>query len=120
MRASTLSSLLSTLVLIAIVLSIGALCRADDLAGRRDTNRAESSGSSRTAVRTPPDLEVTPTRGQNPQQQARDLNECHARAVAQAGYDPNHASTGFQVGRKRLDYDHALSVCLENRGYTVK
>jgi hypothetical protein len=68
----------------------------------------------------PADLYVYPARGQSRQQLAADRNECHAWAVAQAGYDPNNASTGFQVGRKRLDYDRAITACLVGRGYTVK
>ena len=68
----------------------------------------------------PADLYVYPARGQNQQRLDTDRNECHAWAVAKAGYDPNHASTGFQIGQKRLDYDRAISACLEGRGYTVK
>lgn len=105
---------LPLLTLVATVtLLAGPLSCADDV------NRREFS-ESRPVVRTPPDLDVKPARGQTPQQRVSDLNECHARAVARAGYDPNHASTGFQVGQKRLDYDHALSTCLQGRGYTLR
>ena len=68
----------------------------------------------------PADLYVSPARGQSKEQLEMDRNECHARAVAKAGYDPNHASTGFQIGQKRLDYDRAIAACLQARGYTVK
>lgn len=68
----------------------------------------------------PADLYVYPARGQSQKQLSADRNECHAWAVKQAGYDPNHASTGFQIGQKRLDYDRAITACLEGRGYTVK
>ena len=68
----------------------------------------------------PADLYVYPARGQSQQQLDTDRTECHAWAVAKAGYDPNHASTGFQIGQKRLDYDRAIGACLEGRGYTVK
>jgi hypothetical protein len=122
MQASTVvkPSPLLLLASVAIALLIGSMSRADDREGWRDTSRREFSEPSRAVVHTPPDLDVNPARGQSPQQRVSDLNECHERAVARAGYDPNHASTGFQIGQKRLDYDHALSACLENRGYTVK
>jgi hypothetical protein len=68
----------------------------------------------------PADLSVRPMRGQSRRQLDADRMECHRLAVKRAGYDPNHASTGFQVGQKRLDYDHAISTCLESRGYTAK
>jgi len=68
----------------------------------------------------PADFYVYPARGQSQKQLAADRDQCHAQAVEKAGYDPNHASTGFQVGQKRLDYDRAITACLEGRGYTVK
>ena len=68
----------------------------------------------------PVDLYVYPARGQSEKQLAADRNECHAWAVKKSGYDPYNASSGFQIGQKRTDYERALTACLEGRGYTVK
>lgn len=68
----------------------------------------------------PVDLYVYPAHGQSEKQLAADRNECHAWAVKKSGYDPYNASSGFQIGQKRVDYERAFTACLEGRGYTVK
>jgi len=68
----------------------------------------------------PVDLYVYPARGQSEKQLAADRKECHAWAIKKSGYDPYNASSGFQIGQKRIDYERALTACLEGRGYTVK
>ena len=50
-----------------------------------------------------PAVAAYPTRGQSPEQQARDANECHAWARQQTGYDPNAdtakgAGLGLAIG----------------------
>jgi hypothetical protein len=121
MSTSTIANRSPPLLALAVTaLLVGPLSWGYDVEPGRRMGWRELSGSSQPVVRTPADLDVNPVRGQSQQRLEVDLNECHKRAVAAAGYDPNHASTGFQVGQKRLDYDHALSACLENRGYTVK
>jgi hypothetical protein len=65
-------------------------------------------------------LYIYPGHGQNEQQQGTDRNECHSWAVGQTGYDPMVASSGYQVGDRVLDFQRAISACLEARGYTVR
>src|SRR5581483_333328 len=66
------------------------------------------------------ELYIYPNQGQSEEQVDADRAQCHQWAVEQVGYDPDNASTGFQVGQKRVDFDRAFTACLEGRGYTVK
>jgi hypothetical protein len=67
----------------------------------------------------PTQLFIYPRQGQSPQQQNNDRYECHYWAVNQTGYDPNFAS-GNEPAEKIIDYQRAISACLEARGYTVR
>jgi hypothetical protein len=58
-----------------------------------------------------------PANGQSEQQQSQDKWECHQWAVGQTGYDPT-APGGNPAGRPA--YLHALSACLQGRGYSVR
>jgi hypothetical protein len=57
--------------------------------------------------------------GQSEQLQAKDQYECHRWAVGQTGFDPTQPA-GAPDPRKRLEYQRAMSACLDARGYTVK
>jgi hypothetical protein len=59
---------------------------------------------------------VYPSKGQSPEQQATDRNQCGSWAVSQSGVNLNSSST--QISSP--DYARALSACLEGRGYAVK
>jgi hypothetical protein len=68
-------------------------------------------------------LFIYPRQNQSDQQQATDRYECHRWAVSQTGFDPTQASGSIpenQMGQKRVDYQRAMSACLDGRGYTVK
>ena len=62
---------------------------------------------------------IYPRQGQSPEQQASDRYACHQWAASQTGADPtlNGANVPPQ---KRADYQRALGVCLDGRGYTVR
>ena len=60
-----------------------------------------------------------PRQGQSEQQQATDRYECHRWAVSQTGYDPT-LSPGGAPAQKQVEYQRAMSACLDGRGYTVK
>lgn len=62
-----------------------------------------------------------PKNGQSPEQQEQDRYECHRWAVDQSGFDPTQSAGGTPPDpAKRPGYDHAMTACLEGRGYTVK
>jgi hypothetical protein len=61
-----------------------------------------------------------PKNGQSPEQQEQDRYECHRWAVDQSGFDPTQNTGGPPDPAKRPAYDHAMTACLEGRGYTVK
>jgi hypothetical protein len=69
-----------------------------------------------------------PKNGQSPEQQQQDRYECHRWAVSQSGFDPTQNASspppppppGGQSGSPRDAYQHAMSACLEGRGYSVK
>ena len=68
-------------------------------------------------------LFIYPRLGQNEKQQADDRYACHQWAVSQTGFDPTQPAAGSseaQKSEKRVDYQRALSACLDGRGYTVK
>ena len=68
-------------------------------------------------------LFIYPRKGQSEQQQANDRYECHRWGVGQTGYDPTQPPGGLsqdQMTQKYADYKHAMSACLDGRGYTVK
>jgi hypothetical protein len=62
-----------------------------------------------------------PKNGQTPEQQEQDRYECHRWAVDQSGFDPTQSVGGAPPDpSKRPAYQHAMTACLEGRGYTVK
>ncbi|MFH2043512.1 MAG: DUF6515 family protein [Pseudomonadota bacterium] len=66
---------------------------------------------------------VYPRLDQNKQQQADDRYQCHRWAVDQTNFDPTQPPinmAGAEMSRKRVDYQRAISACLDGRGYTVK
>ena len=68
-------------------------------------------------------LYIYPRQGQSEKQQADDRFACHQYAVNQTQYDPTQppgSATGTQAGQNVLDYNRAMSACLDAKGYTVK
>ena len=67
---------------------------------------------------------IYPRKGQSEKQQANDRYECHTWAVGQTNYDPTIIPpSGIpvdQIMQKRADYQRAMGVCLDSRGYTAK
>jgi len=68
------------------------------------------------------ELYTYPKNGQSAEQQEQDRYECHRWAAEQSGFDPtqNLASGAVPDPGKRGQYQHAMTACLEGRGYTVK
>jgi hypothetical protein len=65
-------------------------------------------------------LFASPTKGQPPQQQANDRNECNQWAKTESGYDPTASDAAVQSRDKRSTYFRAQAACLESLGYAVK
>ena len=71
----------------------------------------------------PEELYIYPKEGQGEQQQADDRFECHQWSVDQTGYDPSQPGGNVPADEhtdKREQYLHAMTACLEGRGYSVK
>jgi hypothetical protein len=58
---------------------------------------------------------ISPNRGQDQRQLARDRYECYGWAKGQSGYDPAQASNGSGQNT----YQRAFTACMTGRGYTV-
>lgn len=73
---------------------------------------------------TPEDrLFIYPRKGQSEEQQAKDRYECHKWAAQQTNYDPTQIPSSIpasQVPQARMDYNRAMTACLDARGYTAK
>ena len=70
-----------------------------------------------------PDVFVYPKNNQDDAQQSQDKYECHKWAAAQSGFDPTQNTGGAPFASsadKRVEYQRALSSCLEGRGYSVR
>jgi hypothetical protein len=70
-----------------------------------------------------PDVFVYPKKNQSEAQQSQDKFECHKWAVAQSGFDPTQYAGTVPIAQgagKRMDYQRAMSACLEGRGYSVQ
>ncbi|MBV8402565.1 MAG: hypothetical protein JO203_00080 [Gammaproteobacteria bacterium] len=65
-------------------------------------------------------LFADPTKGQPPDQQARDRTECNQWSVSESGYDPTAPNAAAQSHDKRDAYFRAQAACLDARGYAVK
>lgn len=66
---------------------------------------------------------IYPRQGQNEEQQARDVDECHRWAVSQTDFDPEIPPEGPPDAWRReksADYLRAISACLDARGYALK
>jgi len=64
-------------------------------------------------------LSMYPNRGQSQQQQARDRYECHQWAIRESGYDPSQSNSPGASEQQMDAYRHAMTACLDTRGYTV-
>ncbi len=64
---------------------------------------------------------IYPKNGQSKEQQAADQFECHNWAKGQTGFDPTQPGGGVSgnVDTARNNYNRALSVCMQGRGYQV-
>lgn len=62
-------------------------------------------------------LFLYPLRGQSAQRMSADRTECSSQAGSETGYDPARAPIG---DLRRGDYLRAMSVCLEERGYSLE
>ena len=90
---------------------------------RWSRRRVGRYGEHRAAARANGELYSYPKNGQAPEQQEQDRYECHRWAVEPVGL----RSDAERVRRppppdpgKRPAYQHAMTACLEGRGYTVK
>jgi hypothetical protein len=64
---------------------------------------------------------IYPKNGQTKEQQAADQFECHNWAKGQTGFDPTQPQGGVSgdVDAARNNYNRAISVCMQGRGYQV-
>ena len=68
-------------------------------------------------------LFIYPRKGQSEEQQARDRYECHQWSVKQTNYDPTQIQPSIpadKIMQARMDYNRAMTACLDARGYTAK
>jgi uncharacterized protein DUF6515 len=65
-------------------------------------------------------LFAEPTKGQSPDQQARDRAECNQWSVSESGYDPTAHNAALLSRDRRDSYFRAQAACLDARGYVVK
>ena len=65
-------------------------------------------------------LFATPSKGQSPEQQANDRNECNQWARTESGYDPTAPDAAAQSRDKRTAYFHNQAACLGSLGYAVR
>lgn len=67
-------------------------------------------------------LFIYPRKGQSEEKQANDRYECHKWSVSQTNYDPTNIAgiPADQITQKRMDYQRAMTACLDARGYTAK
>lgn len=67
------------------------------------------------------ELYTYPKNSQTQEQQEQDRYECHRWAAEQSGFDPTqNAGAAPPDPARRGAYQHAMTACLEGRGYTVK
>ena len=65
-------------------------------------------------------LFASPSKGQSPEQQANDRNECNQWAKTESGYDPTASDAAAQSRDKRTAYFHNEAACLGSLGYAVR
>jgi len=83
---------------------------------------AEPDGES-AADQTPPgavaeELFAYPRNGQNPEQAAKDREECRSWAVGETGFDATHVPASGKGSAQ--DLQRATAACLEARGYSTR
>src|SRR5213594_3037830 len=86
-----------------------------------------------------PAVAAYPMKGQSPEQQTRDANDCHAWARQQTGYDPGTdtanagkgaaigavvggvggtaAGAGYGYTKSKEGFDRAYAACMGGKGY---
>ncbi len=67
-------------------------------------------------------LSITAKNGQSFEQQAADRYQCHSWASEQTGFDSTKPGAGVAAGEfaaRRVEYQRAMTACLEARGYSV-
>jgi hypothetical protein len=90
-----------------------------------DTNPNDNTANDAPATEPPAaagELYTYPKNGQTVEQQEQDRYECHRWASDQSGFDPtqNLGAGAAPEPAKRAQYQHAMTACLEGRGYSVK
>jgi hypothetical protein len=90
-----------------------------------DTNPNDNTANDAPATEPPAaagELYTYPKNGQTAEQQEQDRYECHRWASDQSGFDPtqNLGAGAPPDSTKRAQYQHAMTACLEGRGYSVK
>jgi hypothetical protein len=80
---------------------------------------ADASDSAAQAPATSGQTYNYPKNGQTDEQQATDRYQCHQWAVSQSGYDPTRSGAAA-AGGQQMDYQRAITACLEGRGYSVR
>lgn len=65
-------------------------------------------------------LFADPAKGQPPEQQAQDRQECNQWAVGESGYDPSASDAAAQPRDKHNAYFRSATACLEAHGYGVR
>jgi hypothetical protein len=81
---------------------------------------ASTTASTSTGVE---ELSLDPRYGQTAKQQATDRYACHEWSKSQSGYDPTLSGGGVppsEMPSRRDQYRHAMTACLEARGYGVR
>lgn len=67
---------------------------------------------------------IYPRKGQGPEQQAKDSDECRTWAINQSGYDatkpPPVDTPQEQLIQKSEGFFRALAACMDGRGYTIR
>jgi opacity protein-like surface antigen len=100
---------------------VGITCLAITLPCLAQNPQSPSSSDSLT-VRSD-DLLITPKNGQSRDQLWRDRYDCYSWAKSQSGFDPANLGTNSSPrggASSRVDYNRALSACLEGKGYSVR
>lgn len=71
----------------------------------------------------PDQLFIYPKEGQSKEQEAIDRYECHRWSVEQTGFDPSKPGGDVPAedhADKRIEYQRAMTACLEARNYSVQ
>ena len=88
-----------------------------------DVSQTPPTNTEGTTASTENKMFIYPRNNQSEEQQAKDRYECHKWSVNQTNYDPTRIPSGMsddQIMQNRADYQRAMGVCLDSRGYTAK